>query len=287
VSSFVSGEAVVLDLRIATVGTRTVAATIDVVVSAAAVVAAVVLIGGLAGSDDTLSAALTTVSTIGVTLGLPVSVETLSRGRSLGKLVMGLRVVRDDGGPLRFRHALVRGLLGLVELYLTVGAIAVIASAVSRQGKRLGDIFAGTVIIRERAPSATKPLAPLPTGWEHWAAELDLSLLSPPLALAGHQLLGRYATLSSPARERLAEALVSDISRTLGTPPPVGVPSITYLHIIVAERNRRTLAPERGSPEATAAPSVEIPAPPTPIPPTPMPPTPMPPTPPGGFALPS
>ena len=58
-------------------------------------------------------------------------------------MALGLRVVRDDGGPIRFRHALVRGLVGVVEIWLTVGAVALVVSLASSQGKRLGDFLAG------------------------------------------------------------------------------------------------------------------------------------------------
>ncbi len=75
-------------------------------------------------------------------MGGPIAVETLSHGRSLGKLAFGLRVVRDDGGPIRFRHALVRGAIGVVEILMTFGIIACIASLVSARGRRLGDVFA-------------------------------------------------------------------------------------------------------------------------------------------------
>ena len=87
-----------------------------------------------------------------VLVGGPIAVETLSHGRSLGKLACGLRVVRDDGGPIRFRHALVRGAMGVVEILMTFGVIACIASLVSARGRRLGDVFAGTLVVRERMP---------------------------------------------------------------------------------------------------------------------------------------
>src|SRR5579862_2842350 len=85
-------------------------------------------------------------------VGYPVVFETLSRGRTLGKLALGLRVVSDDGGPVRFRQALVRGLAGVVECWGVLGVPAVITSMLSARGKRLGDIFAGTFVLRERAP---------------------------------------------------------------------------------------------------------------------------------------
>ena len=57
----------------------------------------------------------TIVAVVLVVVGYPVALETLLRGRTLGKLALGLRVVRDDGGPVGFRQALVRGLAGVIE----------------------------------------------------------------------------------------------------------------------------------------------------------------------------
>ena len=94
-----------------------------------------------------------------VLVGVPIAVETLSHGRSLGKLVCGLRVVRDDGGPIRFRHALVRGALGRGRDPDDVrGGRLCIASLVSARGRRLGDVFAGTLVVRERVPVAQGPV---------------------------------------------------------------------------------------------------------------------------------
>ena len=61
------------------------------------------------------------MSVVLVLVGLPTLVETLTRGRSLGKIAAGLRVVRDDGGPVRFRHSFVRSLFMLVDFWLTGG----------------------------------------------------------------------------------------------------------------------------------------------------------------------
>lgn len=60
--------------------------------------------------------------------------ETATRGRSLGKMAMGLRVVSDDGGPERFRQAVFRALAGVVEIWMLVGGPAVIASLFSPRG---------------------------------------------------------------------------------------------------------------------------------------------------------
>src|SRR4051812_44965956 len=108
-SELVTGEAVVLDLRLARLASRGLAFALDVLVELAAMLLFVLLLtSGTAGLDDALISSLALVGGVAVLVRYPVLFETLSRGRTLGKLAFGLRVVRDDGGPIQFRHALVR-----------------------------------------------------------------------------------------------------------------------------------------------------------------------------------
>ena len=99
---------------------------------------------------------------ITVFLVVPTTVETLSRGRSLGKLACGLRTVRDDAGPISFQHAFVRALIGFVEIYAFTGAPAFFSALLSTKGKRLGDHAAGTYVVRERVRLHLAPPALLP-----------------------------------------------------------------------------------------------------------------------------
>ena len=99
-----------------------------------------------------MSAAILIIFTVLVIVGYPVVFETATRGRTPGKMAMGLRVVSDDGGPERFRQALFRALAGFVEIWMFMGGPAVICSLISPRGKRIGDVFAGTVVISERGP---------------------------------------------------------------------------------------------------------------------------------------
>ena len=64
-------------------------------------------------------------------MGYPAVFETATRGRSLGKMALGLRVVSDDGGPERFRQALFRALAGVIEIWTFAGGPAVICSLLS------------------------------------------------------------------------------------------------------------------------------------------------------------
>lgn len=161
----VTGDAVVLDVQIAQLPVRALGALIDMSIIAVGYLIAILLWAAtLPRYDDALTAAILIVFTVGVIVGYPVVMETATRGRSVGKMAMGLRVVSEDGGPERFRQALFRALAGFVEIWMLAGGPAVIASLLSAKGKRIGDTFAGTVVISERGPRPAAPPA-MPPGW--------------------------------------------------------------------------------------------------------------------------
>lgn len=198
----VTGDAVVLDVQIAQLPVRAVGALIDIVIIVILNILATVLWGlTLTQFDLAVSQALVVIFTVLVFVGYPVIFETATRGRSPGKFAMGLRVVSDDGGPERFRQALFRALAGVVEIWMLFGGPAVICSMVSSKGKRLGDIFAGTVVISERGPKASPPpVMPPPLAW--WASSLQLSGLTSDQADLARQFLARAPQLDPRIRIR-------------------------------------------------------------------------------------
>lgn len=237
----VTGEAVTLELGLAKLPSRVLAIVIDLV---PLVVALLVLFFSteafISGLDQALATAIVLVILVGFLVGIPVLVESLTRGRSLGKLVMGIRVVRDDGGPIRFRHAVVRGLAGFfVDFYVTFGVGAVVCSLLNERGKRVGDLLAGTVVVRVRTPSLGRPLPPMPPQLAVWATALELSRLPDELALAARSFLTRSHQLSPQVRERMAASLASAFSQAVTPPPPMGTPAWAYLAAVLAERGRR------------------------------------------------
>ena len=257
-AGLVTGDAVVVDLRLAKLPSRAIAFLIDLVLQVGALVALTFLLGATSGlADDVLAVVFVFVGTIAVIVGYPVAMETLTRGRTVGKLAMGLRVVRDDGGAIRFRHALARGLMAVVEIYLCFGAIAVITSLLSPEGKRVGDYLAGTVVVRERAPTSPTAQWWLPPSLQPWAASLDLTRLQPATALSARQFLVRAASLNDGARDALGRAIADDMFRQVSPPPPPGVGPEIFLNAVLAERSRRATiagAPASGSPAIEAPP---------------------------------
>ncbi|MBK3647261.1 RDD family protein [Streptomyces sp. MBT33] len=240
-SELVTGEAVALELRPARLPSRALAVLLDLVVAVAAyVVVTIALVAATASLDDAAQFAVSIATFVLLLVGAPIAVETLSHGRSLGKLACGLRVVRDDGGPIRFRHALVRGLIGVVEILMTFGVIACIASLVSSRGRRLGDVFAGTLVVRERVPAAPTGFLPPPPPWLAGRfSELDLSAVPDGLWLAVRQYLTRMHQLDPQVGWAMAERLASDVAARTGTPVPQGVPPTAYLAAVVQERQAR------------------------------------------------
>jgi len=240
-NELVTGDAVVLGVQPARLPSRALAITIDLAVL---LTVFVLLSVGLAVAtvtlDEAATAAIAVATFLLVLVGGPVAVETLTHGRSLGKLACGLRVVRDDGGPIRFRHALVRGAMGMVEILGTFGVVGCVASLVSARGRRLGDVFAGTLVVRERVPAGRSFAVPPPPPWLVGRfAQLDLSGVPDGLWLAIRQYLTRMNQLDATVRGSMAERLSTDLAAHTGAPAPQGVPAAAYLAAVVNERQAR------------------------------------------------
>jgi uncharacterized RDD family membrane protein YckC len=250
----VTGDAVVLDVQIAQLPVRALSAMIDVIVVFIAYLIGVLLWAStLSQFDNALSAAVLIIFTVLALVGYPIAFETATRGRSLGKMALGLRVVSEDGGPERFRQALFRALAGVIEIWIFAGGPAVICSMLSPKGKRIGDIFAGTVVISERAPRLSPPL-PMPPQLAWWASSLQLSGLRPDQAELARQFLSRASQLDSGIRDQMAYRIVSEIVSQISPPPPPGLPPQLVLSAVLAERHRRELARLRPPPPPTAPP---------------------------------
>ena len=145
----VTGEAVALELPPASLGIHVVSGLIDVTIQVIVLIIGVVLAGLLAPDDALLGVASVLVVAFTLVLG-PAILERLTMGRTVGKLVMGIRTVRDDAGPISFHHAFVRHLLSVIEIWVFSGVPALVSALVSSKGKRLGDHVAGTYVVRDR-----------------------------------------------------------------------------------------------------------------------------------------
>ncbi|MEV6966928.1 RDD family protein [Hamadaea sp. NPDC051192] len=248
----VSGEAVHLDIRVARAGSRVLALLIDMISQFATfVVLALVALIGLAATglaDAALGGTAWVLIIVTVFVGHQAVWETVTQGRTPGKFVMGLRVVRDDGGPIRFRHAVVRALIGAAVEWpgllmpLVTWAASLITMATNPQSKRLGDLAAGTLVIHERSPATWGWIPVTPPPLAAWAATLDLTGLDDELALSVRHFLARSRQLKEPFRTRLGMRLAGEVLAKTNPPPPPNTPGWAYLAAVLGERHRRTAA---------------------------------------------
>lgn len=240
-SSIVTGEAVVLELRPASFAARGLGLLIDIAAQVAVLLGIFYLTGEAVsgGGSASASRALALATVLLVMVVIPITVETLTRGKSLGKLAMGLRVVRDDGGAIRFRHAVLRALLAVLEIYMLAGSLAIIVSMLNERSKRLGDMLAGTYAMRERLPATPVLQFSTPAHLEQWAGTADIGRLPDPLARRISQFLQQEAKMAHGSRYQLAEALATEAAVHVLPAPPPGTAPQEFLTAVMNERRER------------------------------------------------
>lgn len=239
-SQIITGEAVVLELRPAGFAARALGLVIDVVLH---VVLLVLIMLGLSAAgadlDGAAAQALGLSAVVFCLVVVPVAVETLSRGRSLGKLATGLRVVREDGGAIRFRHAVIRGLTGFLEIYLTFGGLALAVALFNDKSRRLGDLLAGTYAVRSRVPAEAALRVFVPPYLQPWAAATDIGRIPDATARRAAQFLRQADRMAPLSRAGMAQAVAEELSVHVAPAPPPGTRPEDYLAAVVAERRNR------------------------------------------------
>ncbi len=240
------GEGVALDTAAASLGSRAASALLDAVVLGALYFGVTILmVTVLPGTLDFAAiSAIYLTTAIGTFVGVPVVFETLTRGKSVGRYALGLRIVRDDGGPITVRQAVVRALVGVIELWMTAGSIALIASAANARGKRVGDMLAGTYALQTRASSSQHLPLMVPFSLSAWARVVDIRRLPDGLALEARQFLTRAAALHPASRRQLGESLSARIAPHVSPLPPEGTHPETFLTAVLAVRRDREYALE-------------------------------------------
>ncbi|GAA1446569.1 RDD family protein [Leifsonia poae] len=237
----VTGEAVALDVRPASYILRAAGAAIDWLTSMLVMLGLILLVfwtGG--GVDDALAKVLAVLIIVFGTVILPTTVELASRGRSLGKLAVGARIVRDDGGAIGFRHAFIRALVGVLEIYLTFGGIAALAGLLDPRSKRLGDLLAGTYSQLERVPRVTTVPLALPPQLAAWAQTADVGKLPDRLSRRIAQYVRQAPSLTPTARVGLSGELASEAAGFVSPLPPVDAE--TFLLAVSVLRRERDAA---------------------------------------------
>lgn len=238
----VTPEAVLLEFAVAGLGSRSLAFLIDLGIRGALLWAAFVAAaaGGIA-LDETVAVVVSIAAGFSALLVYPALTETVWNGRTPGKMAVGLRVVTVEGAPVRFRHAAIRSALGLVDFLMGAGTLAILSALATRQSQRLGDLAAGTIVIRERqVRSDSQPVAfSPPPGWEAYTASLDVSRLRGDAYVLVRSFLLRVHELDPEARRERAGSLATRVAAVLDVPWHPGTDPETFLVAVAAGHQAR------------------------------------------------
>ena len=216
-----TGESVVLRYELAGLGSRFFALFIDLTIQVAVLTVAVVLLVWLLPAHPAATlgkygrAILTGSFIFAIFLlffGYFIAFEWLWEGRTPGKRALGLRVVRDGGFPLDFTSALIRNLVRIVEAGLGFYAISAVATLLSPRNRRLGDMAAGTLVVRDRRYERAAALA---------GAQLERDdPLTRELSASQRELVLRFVerrgSLTPSARVALAARIAAGVRPRLG-----------------------------------------------------------------------
>lgn len=226
-------EGVTIDLVLAGLGSRFAAALLDFMVRTAVVIAIAVL-GGLVGElHGGWAAAFAVLFIFFVTFGYDLLFEVLGGGRTFGKRWTGIRVVDRNGGPVRFVPSAVRNLLRIIDILPGFYLVGTVVLLVSKRNQRLGDLAAGTFVIRERRtarPSAFVP-ATVVEGVELW----DVASVTAEEVAMIRRFLERRAALLPAARLRLGDDLATRLRPKVAGNNPLMTSEVFLEHVLAAK----------------------------------------------------
>ena len=243
----ITPEAVVLEFETASVASRSLAQALDTLVRFG-LVYALALVAGLIveGLGTTPGVVVFIVGIFLIVFGYPALLEARWNGQTIGKRALGLRVVTVEGAPVRFRHAAIRSLLSVVDFFVPpLGVTATFVSLLNRRNQRLGDVFAGTIVLRERTgASFPVPVSfpPLP-GYDVYARSLDVGGITPEQYAVIRSFLIRVHTLTPRARAHLGTRLANTVAMSMNHRPPAGVTAEIFLVSVAAAYQLRQGGP--------------------------------------------
>ena len=290
--TLVTPEGVLLDFEPAGIASRALAKTIDFAAQGV-LIAALLIALGLASTalPDWVPVVLAVVGIAAAIFVYPMVFETLWRGRTPGKAALGLRVYTEEGAPVGWLQSFIRSVLQLVDFFIPPGGLcAVLTALFTRKSQRLGDLVAGTVVVRERSTqSPPMPVSfPPPYGWEGYAASLDVSAVHDDQYRLVRSFLLRVNELSPAARASLSVRLAERTRDRMQHVPPPGLHPELFLVCVAAAYQRRHggasappaptygAPPGYGPPVGYGAPPPSAPPPSAPPPGGPPPPAPAP-----------
>lgn len=203
-------EGVTIELTLAGLGSRFGACALDLLIQGVLMVVIITVLG-LAGTvvDPDLLVFFQGVGTFVlavVVVGYYVLFEGFNGGRTPGKAAFGIQVVSADGTPLTLGAVMLRTLMRLIDFLPVLYAVGAISIVVSSKNQRLGDLVAGTVVIRSRS-RASQPASVARGERRGW----DTATITREEVALVRRFVERRNELTPEARRRLASELAAKL----------------------------------------------------------------------------
>lgn len=233
-------EGVDLELTLAGAGSRFAAALVDLLIQTAGVLVLYLILYFAVGG---FARALYFVAAFLVLFGYHIAFEVFASGRTPGKRWLGIRVVRLGGHPVTFLPSATRNLLRLVDLIPGMYLVGLISVLVTSRNQRLGDLAAGTLVIRDRAgdhPRLPHQVYDFTAGQapEPEVAAWDVSAVTAEELAAVRRFLERRHELEPHARHHLGGQLAGRLRpKTAGVPD--GLPGERFLELLARAKASR------------------------------------------------
>ena len=255
-------EGVELDVALAGLGSRFAAALLDAIIQTVLIYGVGLLtalsVGFSAGptaGDEAgwIILAIWFIWSFLVLFGYDIAFETLNRGRTIGKIAVGIRVVRAGGTPVGFITSAVRNLLRIVDFLPAFYAVGIVGILASQRNQRLGDMAAGTLVVRDPSRGAPKPppmphpgiyppaptppaaTAPLDPSLQAW----DVSAVSTDEMVAIRSFLSRRHTLDPAPRWSLAADMAARLRPKVSGAPADLHPEV-FLEMLYSAKSARS-----------------------------------------------
>jgi uncharacterized RDD family membrane protein YckC len=229
-------EGVSLELVLAGVGSRFVARLLDTLIQFAIIIA--LALGIYFTSAPGIVRAVVRVLLFLVLFGYDVPFEVLNGGRTVGKVAAGIRVVGGLGEPIGFLASAIRNILRIVDFLPVLYVGGVICMVATPRDQRLGDLAAGTIVVRDRFPGLASALSSPATVPVEAVASWDVSALDQVDLATIHQFLDRRLSMPLPVRAYFASELAARVAPKVAGAPDRTHPEYLLEGIVVAKQAR-------------------------------------------------
>jgi len=229
-------EGVSLELVLAGVGSRFMARLLDTVIQLAIIIA--LAIGISATTAPGTVRALARVLIFLVIFAYDVPFEIWNGGRTIGKAAAGIHVTAIDGGRVGFFPSAARNIIRIVDFLPVLYGVGVITMVSTRRDQRLGDLAAGTIVVRDRFPGLASHTPAPATVPVDAVATWDVSAISPDELATIHQFLDRRLSLPFQVRAHFANELATQIAPKVVGAPYGAHPEYLLEGVVVAKQAR-------------------------------------------------